>query len=55
MVDVAPYKDKISVEDLKKKEAKEYAAKTKKRNEEASKIRKNTKVNKRQRIDQGTD
>ena len=39
MVDVAPYKDKISVEDLKAKEAKEYAAKTKKRNAEASKIR----------------
>ena len=44
MVDVAPYKDKISVEDLKKKEAKEYAAKTKKLNAGASKIRKSRKV-----------
>ena len=44
MVDVAPYKDKISVEDLKKKEAKEYAATTKKLNAGASKIRKSRKV-----------
>ena len=44
-VDVAPYKDKISVEDLKKKEAKEYATTTKKRNANASKIRKSRKLN----------
>jgi hypothetical protein len=39
MVEMPAYKDKISVKDLKDKEAKEYAAKTKKRNAEASKIR----------------
>tara|TARA_R110000751_G_scaffold256608_2_gene356026 strand:- start:833 stop:1699 length:867 start_codon:yes stop_codon:yes gene_type:complete len=44
MVDVAPYKDKISVEDLKKKEAKEYATTTKKLNAGASKIRESRKV-----------
>lgn len=47
MVDVAPYKDKISVEDLKKKEAKEYATTTKKLNANASKIRKSRKLNER--------
>ncbi len=41
---VSPYKPGTKVSTLKDKEAKEYAAKTKKRNEEASKIRKNTKV-----------
>jgi len=45
MVEMPAYKDKISVKDLKDKEAKEYAAKTKKLNKNASTIRKARKLN----------
>jgi hypothetical protein len=45
MVEMPAYKDKISVKDLKDKEAKNYAAETKKLNARASKIRKSKKLN----------
>jgi len=45
MVEMPPYKDKISVKDLKDKEAKNYAAKIKTRDARASKIRKSKKLN----------
>jgi hypothetical protein len=45
MVDKPAFKEKISVKDLKAKEAKEYAAKTKKLEAGASKIRKGRKLN----------